>query len=149
MQLETSIEINAPQADVWEVISDIDGASERISGINAVEILERPDSGLVGLKWKETRTMFGKEASEVMWITDVEDGTMYKTRAESHGAVYISWLALSEKEGVTTLTMGFEGQPQGLVAKLMSMLMGPMMKKSTIKAIEQDLADIKVAVENA
>jgi hypothetical protein len=147
MHIETAIDINAPKADVWKVITDIDGSVDRISGINAIEVLERPDKGLVGLKWQETRTMFGKEATEIMWITDATENEMYKTRAESHGAVYMSWLKLDEQGGVTTLTMGFEGKPQTLPAKIIGMLTVPMMKKSTLKALDKDLVDIKAAVE--
>lgn len=43
-----------------------------VSGIISLNILHQPEDGLVGLKWEETRKMFGKEASETMWITDYE-----------------------------------------------------------------------------
>ena len=85
---------------------------ENISGINSIEIIQQPSDTMVGLKWKEGRTMFGKEAFETMWVTDAKDNEFYQTRAESHGAVYISRFDLSEENGQCTLTMSFEGQPQ-------------------------------------
>ena len=97
MEVATSVLIQAPRAAVWKRITDIEHAPQTISGIEKVEILERPASGLVGLKWKETRTMFGKTATETMWITDAVEPEFYKTRAESHGAIYVGSLELAEK----------------------------------------------------
>ena len=98
----------------------IEGAADAIRGIEKVEVLERPDTGLVGLKWRETRTLFGKTATEVMWITDAVESEFYQTRAESHGSVYVSRLSIAEGESGVTLTMGFEGTPQTAAAKLTS-----------------------------
>ena len=92
MQLKLEIEIAAAPKKVWKVLADIDGAVGRISGIEKIEVLERPKKkqDLVGLKWRETRLMWGKEAVETMWITDAVENQFYRTRAESHGAVYVS-----------------------------------------------------------
>ena len=148
MIVDSQVAINAPKEDVWRAITDIDGAAERISGLEKVEVLERPESGLVvGFKWRETRTMFGKTATEVMWITDAVENEYYKTRAESHGCVYLSTLAIAEENGRSTLTMTFEGQAQSIVAKVFSCLMGFMMKGAIKKALAKDLQDIKAAVE--
>ena len=64
-----------------------------ISGIEKIEVLEKPSHGLVGLKWEETRIMFGKTAIEIMWITEAEDNSHYQTRAEHRNVVYISKLS--------------------------------------------------------
>ena len=39
MRFETSIEINAPQQRVWDVLSDIEAWPERIETVDAVELL--------------------------------------------------------------------------------------------------------------
>ena len=147
MEVATSVLIHAPRAAVWERITDIEHAPQTISGIEKVEILERPASGLVGLKWKETRTMFGKTATEIMWITDAVEPEFYKTRAESHGAIYVASLQLAEKGGGTELTMRFSGEPVTPSARLMGILMGWMFQGATRKAFVKDLSDIKAAVE--
>jgi len=49
--------------------TDLEGSAERLSGVNEAEILERPEFGL-GTRWRETRTMFGKEATEEMVVTE-------------------------------------------------------------------------------
>ncbi|MDX1478592.1 MAG: SRPBCC family protein [Saprospiraceae bacterium] len=148
MQLSTSIEINASREAVWKIVTDMEKAPERIEAIESVEILEQPANGLVGLKWKETRTLFGKQASETMWVTEAEENHFYKTRAESHGAIYISTITVEEANGVSTLTMSFSGKPVTFGARVMSALMGWMMKGATKKALAKDLEDIKRVVES-
>lgn len=147
MQVATSVLIQAPRPVVWKQITDIEHAPQTIRRIEKVEILERPASGLVGLKWKETRTMFGKTATEIMWITDAREGEFYRTRAESHGAIYVAALELAERAGATELTMRFSGEAVTASAKLMWILVGWMMKGATRKACTKDLNDIKAAVE--
>lgn len=147
MKCEVSEQINAPVADVWAAITDFERCGEWITSITNIEVLDRPDNGLVGFKWKETRVIFGKEATETMWITDVEEGRSYKTRAESHGSIYVSWLSIEGDDGNVTLRMGFDGQPQSLGAKLMTVAMGWMMKGAMAKEMGKDLREIKAHVE--
>lgn len=147
MQLSTSITINAPKEAVWKVMTDIEKSPNTIQGIKNVEVLEQPESGVVGLKWEETRIMYGKEATEIMWITEAEENSYYKTRAENHGMVYETELRLTEEGSRTKLTMTFNGTAQKLVAKIIGGLMMPMIKKGMIKALNQDLQDIKKVAE--
>ncbi|MFC1628492.1 SRPBCC family protein [Gemmatimonadota bacterium] len=147
MELQVTVNIDGSRNDVWTVITDIENSPNTISGIEKVEILERPDEGLVGLKWRETRTLFGKTATEVMWITDVTDNENYRTRAESHGAVYTTSLTVSGIDDATRLSMEFSGIPQTFGARVMAAMTGVIFKKATRKALMQDLDDIKAAVE--
>lgn len=147
--LSVSTTINAPKERVWAVISDISNAAERISGIDSVEILEEGTDGLIGLKWKETRQMFGQTATETMWITESVENEYYKTRAESHGAVYTSMLSIKEEGDKSVLTMEFGGEPQGVFTKMIAAITAPLVKGSTKKALQKDLEDIKAAVEQS
>lgn len=147
MKAEASIIINSSPEKVWSIITDFKNAATLISAIKKIEVLEEPHSGLVGFKWKETRKMWGKEATEVMWITDVREGKSYLTRAENHGFVYQSGLSISEENGTTHLTQFFEGQAVSYGAKLMNFLSGWMIKGSLKKTLEKDLEDIKRVAE--
>jgi uncharacterized membrane protein len=148
MIVEAQVVIDGSKERIWSVIMDIENASEAITGIDCVEVLDRPESGLVGLKWRETRTLFGKTATEDMWITDSSENEFYKTRAESHGSIYISTRRLTDCQGGgTTLTMTHESKPQGLMAKLLSIPMGLVFSRMLKKCLMQDLSDIKEAVE--
>ena len=96
MLVETKVTINGSKAAIWAAMTNIAGASEIISGIESIEVLEKPASGLVGLKWRETRVLFGKPASADKWITEAAENEYYKTRAESDGFVFLSTMRLSE-----------------------------------------------------
>lgn len=148
MQVTVDIKIDKPKEDVWRVISDIDNAENVITGILALEILEKPKSGLVGLKWSETREMFGKESSETMWITEFVENEYYVTNAQSHGSLYITTLALREENTQTILSMSFEGIGETFMMKMLGGIMGFMMKGSMKKMLYKDLVDIKNYVEN-
>jgi hypothetical protein len=147
MNAKTEITVQAPKRAVWNAITDIQNAPKRISGIQKIEILEQPASGLVGLKWRETRTMFGKQATEVMWITEAVSESHYQTRAESHGSIYVSRMSVADRPGGTQLGMEFTCEPQSFGAKVMTALLGWMMKGACSKAMQKDLADIKQSVE--
>lgn len=147
MNVEAKVTIKATKEAIWAVISHIENAAQRISGIEQIEILERPAAGIVGLKWKETRTVFGKTAAEVMWITDSAEHEFYQTRAESHGCVYISKMSIAAHGNSSTLTMTHATQPQSFVSKLVAIPMGFAFKGVFKKLLAKDLGDIKAAVE--
>ena len=148
MKTKAEININGSKENVWRVISDIEHSAENISGIEKIEILNKPSDTLTGLKWIETRTLFGKTATETMWITESDENKFYKTRAESHGAVYISHLKITGAEELTNLSMEFNSLAQTFGARIMGFIFGWLFKKATIKAVNQDLMDIKSIVEN-
>ena len=146
MIVEAQVTINGSKAAIWAAITNIENASETISGIENIEVLEKPANGLVGLRWAETRMLFGKPATVEKWITD--ENAFYKTRAESDGFVFLSTISISESSsGSITLTSSHDSQPQGIVAKLLSIPMGLLFKGVAKKALLQDLNDIKAAVE--
>src|SRR5262245_56935492 len=146
MIVEAQVTINGSKAAIWAAITDIENASETISGIENIEVIERPANGLVGLRWRETRMYFGKPAAVEKWITDAAENEFYKTRAESDGFVFISTMSISEGSGGITLTSSHDSKPQGIVAKLRSTPMF-LFKGVVKKALLQDLNDIKSAVE--
>ena len=147
MIVEAQVTINGSKAAIWAAITNIENASETISGIENIEVLEKPANGLVGLKWRETRMYFGKPAAVEKWITDAAENEFYKTKAEDGGFVFVTTKSISESSGGITLTESHESKPQGIVAKLQSIPMGFLFKGVAKKAVLQDLNDIKAAVE--
>ena len=147
MIFEAQVTIHAPRTAVWSAMTDIENAPKIIRGIQSVEILERPAAGLVGLKWRETRILFGKPAAVDKWITEAVENEFYKTRAESDGSVFLSTTTISETGGVVTLSSSHVAEPQGAVARVMSIPMGFLFKGMATKALQADLNDIKAAVE--
>ncbi|MCD2342755.1 SRPBCC family protein [Ideonella azotifigens] len=148
MPVEALVTIDGTAAAVWAAMSNIENAAEIISGVKKIEVVEKPASGLVGLKWRETRMLFDEPATVEKWITDAVEDEFYKTRAESHGFVFLATLRISERGGVVTLHSAHESIPQGFVARLKLIPMA-FFKGVMKKALLQDLNDIKSAVESA
>jgi len=146
MIVEAQVTINGSKAATWAAITKIANAAEIISGIEHIEVLEKPANGLVGLRWRETRMLFGKPATVEKWITDAAENEFYKTRAEDGGFVFLTTMRISESSGGITLTSSHETRAQGIVAKLKSSPMF-LFKGVIKKALLQDLNDIKSAVE--
>ena len=146
MLVETQVTVNGSKAAIWAAITNIENAAEIISGIENTEVLEKPANGLVGLKWRETRMLFGKPATAEKWITDAAENDFYTTSAEDGGFVFVSTMRIAESGGGMTLTSAHETRPQGIVARLQSLPM-VLFKGVVKKALVQDLNDYKTAVE--
>lgn len=146
MKIAVSEEIDAPRERVWNIVTDIDSWADTISGIVSVDVINRPASGVIDLKWRETRVLFGKEAVETMWITAAEENRWYETRAENHGAIYTTRISLDDSQGKTLLTMAFSSRPTTIVSRLMA-FMGYLFRSTMRKMIKQDLVDIRRASE--
>src|ERR1700745_34854 len=114
MIVEAQVTINGSKAAVWKAMTNIENASETISGIENIEVVEKPANGLVGLRWRETRMLFGKPATAEKWITDAAENAFYKTRAESDGFVFLSTMSVSEDSDGIILTSLHDSVPQSL-----------------------------------
>lgn len=137
--------IAAKPEQVFAVFSDLPRAAERIRAIKRIQMLTPGPVGM-GTRWKETRVMFGKEATEEMTITAFEPGRHYRAEAENSGVRYIaSFQFIPEGQG-TRVEMSFEGKPMTMMAKLASPL-GAMMMGSVKKAMEEDIEDLKGFIE--
>jgi uncharacterized membrane protein len=147
MIVEAQVTINGSKAAIWTAITDIENAPALISGIKSIEVLAKPANGIVGLKWRETRMLFGKAATADKWMTEAVENEFYKTRAEDGGFVFVTTRRISESSAGMTLTETHESRPQGIVATLMTIPMRLFFKGVIKKAALQDLNDIKAAVE--
>lgn len=146
--MEVSTQIDAPPARVYEVITDLPSAPDRIKAIKTLEVLTEGEFG-VGTRFRETRVMFGKEATEEMEIIDLVPGERYTTEAESCGCRYESVMSVVPDGAGSRLTMTFDATPLTFVGKVMSAVMWPLLKGTMRKAIRADLADLKEAAEAA
>lgn len=146
MIVEAQMTIHGSRTAVWAAITDIEHAAEIMSGIESIEIVEKPAAGLVGLRWRETRILFGKPATAEKWITAAAENEFYTARAEDRGFVFLSTLRISASGDGTSLNSLHEFKPQGIGARLQAIPM-LLFKGVAKKAILQDLNDIKSAVE--
>lgn len=147
MKMNATEIIRARTDRVFEVFTDIANAAGRIKGISKVEILGDIRSGR-GLRWRETRTMFGKEATEEMEITAFDPLRSYVVEAKSHGMHYLTRFTFEPADGgsATRVTWVFEGTPITFTAKLMTPLMF-LFKGASEKMMKQDMLDLKKHLE--
>jgi uncharacterized membrane protein len=141
--------IDAPLDTVWAIATDLADLPETFSAITAVEILAGGDPFDVGTRWRETRTMMRREASEVMTVTRLEPKRGYTVEADNGGVHYVSTFAFAPVgEDRSEVTMTFSGEPTAARNAFMRM-MGKLGLRIVRKSIEKDLHDLATAAERA
>jgi hypothetical protein len=145
VEIQVAKQVNAPSDITFAVFSDITKAQERITGITKVEILSDVNQG-IGTRWRETRIMFGKEATEEMEISALQPNQSYDVVAESHGTKYHTRYTFAEQQGGTRVEMIFSGKPTTLTGQLMSVLTF-LFAGATRKALEKDMDELKAVAE--
>ena len=147
MKVSVSETISGPVQTVFDAVSDVTNAADLISGLDKVEILSDVKTGK-GLRWRETRVMFGKESTEEMEITVFDPPNFYRSEARSHGMIYLTNTTFREiDENTTEVTVAFTGTPVSLVAKLMTPI-GLLFSGSLKKSLRADLLDLKRSIEH-
>ena len=143
----TSKHIEAPTDVVFNLMTDLDQVDSRISSIVRLEKLTDGPVG-VGTRFRETRVMFGKEATEELEFTAFDAGKSFTVECESCGAHYAMHHEFSPDGGGTLLEVTFDMKPLSFLAKVMAP-MSKLMAKSCIKAFDKDLEEIKAHAEGS
>jgi carbon monoxide dehydrogenase subunit G len=143
-----SREVKASAAVVWGILTDVEGSVDTISAIEKVEVLSDDTTFGVGFAWRETRTMFGRTATEEMEVVEVTAGESYAVKADPDGSNYRSVMAVGATGDETSIvSMEFSADPKGTLAKLFAATVGRLFIGSMRKAIAADLNDIAAAAE--
>ena len=149
-QVQIERDVAASPEEVWRVLTDLAHAAETLSGVSRVELLtDGPYT--VGTRWRETRKMFGKEATEEMRVTAVEAPARTTVEADSAGVNYVTVFTLTPTGDGTRLAMAFTArQPDpSRVQKLTWAVFGKLGIKATSKVMARDLEDIARRAESA
>jgi carbon monoxide dehydrogenase subunit G len=148
MELTVGRDIAARPEKVWTIITDLDHTTETLSGVQRVERIDDGSDFGVGTRWRETRTMFGREATEQMEVTAVEPGRSYTVVAANGTTTYASVLRVQPAAGGTShLSMTFGARPSGAVASILAATLGRLVQRTTRKMLQRDLDDIAIAAE--
>ncbi len=133
---------------VWAILTDLDYASELISSIVAVERVEG-EGWATGVRWRETRKLWGKAETEEMWVDAVDEPRSTTVRSSSRGTDYVTVFTLTPEDGGTRVVVDFTAEtPQpGPAQRVGWLVFGKAGMKATQHALEQDLADIAAAAE--
>lgn len=147
MEVHAEKRVRADIESVFDVFADIQKIEERIPGILKVELLT---DGPVGpeFRWRETRKMMGKEATEEMWFDEFDRPRRYTVKAHSHGTHYLSTYGFEAVGDETVVHMTFWGRPETIGAKILSGLLGWMGKGAVKKMLQADMDALAAHVES-
>lgn len=149
VQIVASREVDAPVARVWDVVTDLERSPEVIAAVEQVERLDDHEEFGVGTRWRETRTMFGRQATEEMQVTAVEAPRSYTVVAVSGSTTYTSTITLQPLGPQRcALAMSFAGQSAGVVGRLLAATVGRLFAGATRRALQRDLHDLARAAES-
>jgi hypothetical protein len=137
--------VAADPAAVFGVVTDIDRFPAIIPEIRRIEKLTPGPVG-VGTRFRETRLMFGREATETFEVAEFVPHTRFTMTAMSCGAEYRCEHRFTPDGGGTTLELEIRMRPVTLFAKLMAPL-GWLMMGTMKKAIGKDLDAVAAAAE--
>lgn len=136
MQIAVKCFVEAPPDAAFSTAIDISNWPRFISGVQSVELLT-PGPVAAGTRFRETRSMFGRQASEDMTLAQIEPPRRFLLTAFNHGTAYRAEHLFAPEAAGTRTTLVFEGQTATLLARLFTPL-------GTLKRqLELDLADLK------
>lgn len=141
-----STHVAAPLERTFQVFTEIDQAAERIPGITQLEMLSEGPFG-EGTRWRETRVIMKKEATEEMWVTGFQPPHRYTVEAESHGTHYETLFQFEPEGDGTKVTWNFKGTPQTFGAKLTAPLFGFFFKGMMKRCMHEDLEALRDVCE--
>ena len=140
MRITVQLKIDAPPDVTFALVADIPGWPRVISGIQSVDMLT-PGPVAVGTRFRETRVMFGRQATEEMTVAEIEAPRRLILTAFNHGTAYRAEHLFEAHGGGTKLELAFEGRPVTLLARLLTPL-GLLFRGTVKRQLEADLADL-------
>lgn len=145
LEMKCSRTIAAPPERVFEIVTDLRNAPTRVKAITKLEVLT-PGPIRKGTRFRETRTLFGRDATEEMEVTVLDPPRSFVRETTNHGCHYTSEFRLTPRGADTDLEFIFRARPLSFVAKAMGLLMRPLGKK-LIAVCAKDLDDLARTAE--
>ena len=137
--------VAAPVERTFDAFTDFEHAAENVRAIESLEILGGGPVA-VGMRFRETRVMFKREATEEMEITALERPDRVAVGGESCGTRFLTEFRFTPEGGGTRVELEMRFEALTLFAKLMSPL-GGLMAKSAAKQMQADLDDLAAVAE--
>lgn len=134
--------ISAPVDLVFSTVADIRKYSKAIPHIVKFEFLSDVESG-VGTKFRETRLMRGREATEDLEVTECVVNDRIRIVSDSHGSVWDTVFSFTPTDGGTTFSMVMDARAYKLLPKLVN----PLIKGMIRKEMEKDMDLVKAYCE--
>ena len=137
MQIAVKCFVETPPDAAFSTAIDISNWPRFISSVQSVELLT-PGPVAAGTRFRETRSMFGRQASEDMTLAQIEPPRRFLLTAFNHGTAYRAEHLFAPEAAGTRTTLVFEGQPATLLARLFAPL-GWLFLGSLKRQLELDL----------
>ena len=110
--------VSAAPDVVWAIISDLDRSARVISAIEAIDRLDGTTGFGVGTRWSETRRMLGRESSDVLEVTSIDEGRSYTVEGVGTGVRYTTVMSCEPRADGSLLSMAFAGTATSVAAKI-------------------------------
>ena len=143
-KVTVSRRIDAPVDVVFRTVAHVERFSQAVPGILRVEFLSEVTSG-VGARFRETRTMMGREASTELEVTEYVENERVRIVSEAGGALWDTVFTVGPDGEGTELKMVMDARPQTLSARMTV----PLIIGTVQKAVEQDMDSVKSFCEHA
>jgi uncharacterized protein YndB with AHSA1/START domain len=144
-EIVVSRHVDANPQRVFALFTDLANAAQHVKGIDKLELLTPGPVGK-GTRFRETRTLFGRQHSEEMEVVEFEPGRSFTVGNESGGARSRKKYSISPEARGSFVRFHFSIEPLTFTAKLLGALAVPLRKKMT-RLLEQDLLDLRAAAE--
>lgn len=145
LEMNIHRDVRATPARTFEVASDLRAAVGRIRAITKLEVLT-PGPVRVGTRFRETRRMFGRDATEEMEILEFDPPRSFVMGCDNHGCRYRTRFLFTPSGAGTRMEMQFRAEGLTFFARLMGTLMKPLAKKMLVEC-GKDLDDIVAHAE--
>ena len=140
-----SADIEAPTRGVFELFTDLERATEHVSGIKQLERLTPGRFGL-GTRWRETREVFGRLDTQEMEVIALEHERTYTLSHHKAGVRVEIVFSFEPVHAGTRVTIEFTldgaGLPPGLLMPVNWAIAGKVRH-----VLNQDLTDLKECLE--
>ena len=135
---------NMSVGETWQTIADIERYPDRTSSYTEINPITDHLGGL-GARWRQTRTVWGRNHTQTMEVVEWEPTTSMALRAAEAGTEYETRYLLTPVDGGTKVEAIFSVTPTNLYGRAVARLMGKKLMASSREALAQILAELSAS----